>query len=74
MFVPVEYRGMGVAKALCLEALAAAKELRFRTARLTTGEKQPEARGLYKKLGFQVVSPWEDNPPGSFDYFENELQ
>lgn len=73
MFVPVVHRGKGVAKALCNEVLKSAKKLGFKFVRLTTGEKQPEARGLYKKLGFKIVTPWEDDPPDGFDYFEAEV-
>ena len=73
MFVPVEHRGKGVAKELCGEVLKSAKSLGFKFVRLTTGEKQPEARGLYTKLGFRIVTPWEDNPPEGFDYFEKEV-
>ena len=74
MFVPTEQRGKGVAKALCLEALSLAKKMGFKVVRLTTGERQPEARALYIKIGFQIVTPWEENPPEGFDYFENELE
>ena len=70
MFVPVEHRGKGVAKTLCAEVLGLAKALGFRFVRLTTGEKQPEARGLYEKLGFVKVKPWEEDAPAGFDYFE----
>ena len=73
MFVPTAYRGQGVAKALCLEVLSSAKEMGFKVVRLTTGEMQPEARALYMKIGFQLVTPWEANPPDGFDYFENKL-
>jgi len=73
MFVPVEHRGKGVAKALCLDVLSSAKEMGFKVVRLTTGEKQPEARSLYVKVGFNIVTPWEANPPDGFDYFENKI-
>ena len=72
MFVPVAHRGKGVAKVLCGEVLKSAKNLAFRYVRLTTGEEQPEARGLYSKPGFKIVTPWEDNPPDGLDYFETE--
>ena len=70
MFVPDAHRGRGVATRLCDEALKSAERLGFEIVRLTTGEKQPEARKLYEKLGFQMTKPWEDNPPSGFDYFE----
>ena len=73
MFVPTAHRGKGVAKRLCGEVINSAKDLGFKYVRLTTGEKQPEARSLYTKLGFKIVAPWEDNPPDGFDYFETEI-
>ena len=73
MFVPIAHRGKGVAKELCGEVLKSAKALGFKFVRLTTGEKQPEARGLYTKLGFKIVTPWDENPPDGFDYFESEV-
>ena len=45
----------------------------FKVVRLTTGEKQPEAMALYVKIGFQIVTSWETNPPDGFDYFEIRL-
>lgn len=73
MFVPVEHRGKGVAGELCRAVLKSARDLGFEFVRLTTGEKQPEARGLYRKMGFKIVPPWEDDPPDGFDYFETEV-
>lgn len=73
MFVPDAHRGKGVAKRLCDEVLTSARSLGFKVVRLTTGEKQPEARSLYTKLGFEITKPWEDNPPDGFDYFEIEI-
>lgn len=73
MFVPIAYRGKGIARELCKEVIKSAKQLGFKFVRLTTGERQPEARALYTRLGFKTVTPWEDNPPGGFDYFETEI-
>ena len=73
MFVPEPRRGKGIAAALCLEAFGIARNLGYKTMRLTTGEKQPEAQALYRKLGFAVVAPWDDDPPAGFDYFEIDL-
>lgn len=73
MFVPPEHRGKGIAAALCDEVLIVAQKLGYRCVRLTTGEKQPEAQALYRKLGFKVVTPWDANPPAGFSYFEKTL-
>ena len=74
MIVPTEHRGKGNAKALCLEVLSSAKDMGFKVVRLITGEKQTEAKALYINIGFQIVTPWETNPPDGFDYFENEFE
>ena len=70
MFVPPEQRGRGIATALCLEALKLAQSYGYTGARLTTGEKQPEAHGLYQKLGFVPVTPWDQAPMAGLWYFE----
>lgn len=52
MFVKPEARGNGVAMAMLKALEAWAAEEGFRVARLETGNKQPEAVGLYEKAGF----------------------
>jgi len=74
MIVPPEHRRKGIAVALCNEVLVVARELGYSCVRLTTGEKQPEAQTLYKKLGFQLMAPWDENPPAGFSYFEKALE
>ena len=73
MFVPSEHRGQGIATALCLDALKLAQTYGYTGARLTTGEKQPEAHGLYQKLGFSLVTPWDPNPRAEIWYFEKVI-
>lgn len=56
MFVTPEARGQGVARHM-LQALEAwAAEEGFQTARLETGNKQPEAVGLYERAGYTRIA------------------
>lgn len=56
MFVPIENRKKGIAQMVLNELQAWAKELNYKTCVLETGDKMPEAIGLYKKSGF-VITP-----------------
>lgn len=49
------------------------KTLRYKFVRLTTGMRQLAARRLYEKLGFEMVTPWDIDPPEGYDYFELKL-
>ncbi len=56
MFVPIEYRGSGVAVAM-LDALEIwAKEAGFKRCVLETGSFMPDAVRLYEKYGFQRIA------------------
>ena len=60
LFVPPRHRGHGLAKAIMnrLESEIQSHGLKF--ARLETGIHQPEAIGLYAKLGYLKCSPFGD--------------
>lgn len=73
MFVSAEYRGAGVAQALCGKVIELAKDQGYRTVRLTTGVRQKPARRLYEGLGFKRVNPWDTDPPEGYDYFELKI-
>lgn len=70
MFVAPECRSNGVASALCRGVIGLAKEQKYATVRLTTGERQLPARRLYERLGFKMITPWDVDPPEGYDYFE----
>ena len=70
MLVATEFRGAGVAPALCEKVIELAKDQGYRTVRLTTGVRQEPARRLYKGLGFKSVKSWDADPPEGYDYFE----
>lgn len=55
MYVEPEYRGRGVASAILKYIEGKAVERGFGLIKLETGPKQPEAIGLYKKLGYRQI-------------------
>jgi len=52
MFVESAFRGQGIAKAILAHLEEEMRRRRFETAVLETGIKQPEAIGLYRRLGY----------------------
>jgi putative acetyltransferase len=52
------YRGRGVSKQLMQALETHLREQQIPLARLETGISQPEALGLYEKLGYQYRSPF----------------
>ncbi len=58
-------RGHGVGRAILQALEDAARELRYRSVRLETGLRQPEAIGLYEGAGFHQIpryGRWADSP------------
>lgn len=55
MYVPPEMRGKGVASAVLTELENWARELGYENCILETGDKMPEAIGLYKKSGYKII-------------------
>lgn len=55
MYVREENRGRGIAGKILLELESWAKERGFTECILETGVKQPEAIGLYKKCGYEII-------------------
>ena len=55
MFVRADMRGNGFSKQVLLELEKWAKEDGYTHTRLETGIRQPEAIGLYHKLGYQTI-------------------
>jgi putative acetyltransferase len=58
IFVKEEHRGKGLSKAIMRELEAHLIENAVNVARLETGIKQPEALGLYKKIGYIECEPF----------------
>jgi GNAT superfamily N-acetyltransferase len=66
MFVVPEFRGQGVARTLLRALERRARELGYKTARLDTGPKQANARGLYESEGYVAVPDFNGNPVAVF--------
>ena len=60
VFIDPSARGLGLSKALMQVMEDAARDLGFRIAWLETGIHQPEALGLYEKLGYKYRDPFGD--------------
>lgn len=55
MFVPLEFRGMGIASQILHELEYWAGELNYARCILETGKNQPEAIGLYSKNNYIII-------------------
>ena len=55
MYVVPEIRGKGVASAVLTELENWARELGYEYCILETGDKMPEAIGLYRKCGYNII-------------------
>ena len=62
MYVVPELRGRGVARALLHELEGTARGLGYAIARLDTGPKQLNARGLYESEGYAETADFNGNP------------
>ena len=74
IFVRPQYRGLGLSK-LIMEHLAGyAREHGIPTLRLETGIYQPEAIGLYERLGYQRISAFGEYKEDPLSvYFEKRI-
>jgi GNAT superfamily N-acetyltransferase len=66
MYVIPQQRGRGVARALLHALEAKARELGYTVARLDTGPKQLNARGLYESEGYAEIEDFNGNPVAVF--------
>jgi ribosomal protein S18 acetylase RimI-like enzyme len=65
MYVAPEARGRGVGRLVLTALEHAARELEYDALRLETGDRQPEALGLYERAGFERIpcyGPYLDDP------------
>ena len=60
MFVPEEFRGLGIGRALADRVLGDAKSAGYSRMRLDTSRHQKEAIGLYERSGFKRIAPYYD--------------
>lgn len=68
MFVKVEWRGRGVAKHILSGLETWARQLDFTECILETGYNQPEAIGLYRKCGYEIMPNY-----GQYEGVENSV-
>lgn len=66
MYVLPNWRGKGIASAILNELEQWAIELSYQKCLLETGKRQPEAIGLYKKNGYQLIPNF-----GQYEIMEN---
>jgi GNAT superfamily N-acetyltransferase len=66
MFIVTERRGQGIARALLRALEDEARRLGYETARLDTGPKQLNARGLYESEGYLEIEDFNGNPVAAF--------
>ena len=55
MYVVPEARGQGLGRTLLVELEARARRLGYRAVVLETGDRQPEALGLYRSAGYERI-------------------
>lgn len=66
MYVIPHARGCGVGRQLLTALEGAAIEFGYRTARLDTGSRQPDAERLYRRAGYRPIDNFNANPIASF--------
>lgn len=73
VFLDERARGQGLGRALLSELEDHARRLGYERVRLTTGDEQPEALGLFRSAGYEETAPFSD---GAFTrhWMEKPLQ
>ncbi|HEX3796375.1 MAG TPA: GNAT family N-acetyltransferase [Acidimicrobiales bacterium] len=66
MYVRPAARSRGMAGQLLAALEDVAVDLGYRRVRLDTGPKQPHAESLYRRSGYRVIAPYNDNPFACF--------
>ncbi len=73
LYVRPAFRGKGIALALVMQILKKAKACGYSCILLDTLKTMEEAQLLYKRLGFQEVLPYYENPIEGAKYLKLEL-
>ena len=74
LYVRPAFRGRKLGEALARHAIGAAREAGYRTLKLDTLPSMAEAQGLYERLGFVDIAPYNDNPIGGVRFLALALQ
>jgi putative acetyltransferase len=69
MYTKPSFRGKGIGKKILNQIELKAKQSNIYTLRIETGIYQPEAIGLYEKLGFYRIPPFGDYQPDPLSLF-----
>lgn len=73
LFVRERYNGRGFGRALCVELIARARALGYKTMRLDTLARMQPALALYRSLGFVDIAPYRHNPEAGACFLELDL-
>jgi putative acetyltransferase len=74
LYLRPQFRGKGLGRALADRVIVEARRVGYRQMRLDTVEPvMKDAVGMYRKLGFQEISPYRSNPIAGAMYMELEL-
>ena len=66
VFVREAARGAGVGRVLLTKLLETARDLGYQRVRLDTGDRLPEARGLFLAFGFRDIDDYNGNPYAAY--------
>ena len=72
--VYAEGRGGGLGRDLVDTLIEVAERIGYREMRLDTLPSMAEARGLYRKLGFEVIEPYYDTPVAGTLFMRRRLE
>jgi len=70
LYVRPQYRGQGIGRKLVDAIVQAAIDRGYQAIRLDTLPELEAAIALYRKLGFQEIAPYNDNPVPGVLYLE----
>jgi ribosomal protein S18 acetylase RimI-like enzyme len=62
LYIAQECRGLGLGRALCLNAIEDARNFGYKSLRLDTTTKSQAALALFRKLGFYEIARYNANP------------
>lgn len=75
LYVPPQFRGKGLGRALAERVIADARQIGYKTLRLDTVEPMMQAAvAMYRQLGFREIEPYRENPIEGALYMELQLK